>query len=136
MRAADMADRDNPADVMKFDYRADRAVGADGKETLTRRPRVASIIRSGPEDADAETNPRLGVRGLVDSGADSCFIPRRMAEWLKMDLNRAERIHSIGAGGRFTAYKTGMHLEIIYRGIPVTIGMVDVIVPEYVVTYP
>ena len=47
-----------------------------------------------------------------------------------MDLSRAERIHSIGAGGRFTTYKTRMHLEIIYRGIPVTVGMVDVVVPE------
>ncbi len=51
----------------------------------------------------------------------SCFIPRRIAEWLKMDLSRAERIHSVGAGGGFTTYKTGMHIEIIYRGIHVTL---------------
>ena len=125
-----MADRDRHIDIMKFDYLVDRHAGLDGKEVLTKRPRVEAILRKNPKNAGGRISPELAVRGLVDSGADSCFIPRSMAKWLKIDLDMAEKSNSIGAGGRFTTYKTRMHLEIIYRGTPVTIGMVDVIVPE------
>ncbi len=113
---------------MKFNCSTGYFVSEDGKIRI-RYPMAVAVIRKSPESADDDTNPELCVRGLVDSGADSCFISRRMAEWLKIDLSRAEKSHSIGVGGRF-ATKTKMHLEITYRRISVTIGMVDVLIPE------
>lgn len=59
-----------------------------------------------------------------------CLLPRQIADILKVDLSNAKKIDSTGAGGKFSTYQTQIYLEIVYRGMPVGVDMVDVSIPE------
>jgi len=115
---------------MKFKYHTDWRVNEEGKKIPVRRPRIEIILRKNSEQKDNETNPEFRTHGLVDSGADICLLPRQIADILKIDLDNAERKESTGANGTFATYQTQIYLEIVYRGMPVGIDMVDVSIPE------
>ena len=68
---------------------------------------------------------------LVDSGADICFIPRAIANILRLEVDEKSKKSSIGAGGKFTTYRSKMYLEILHKGQRVGIGTVDVAFPEH-----
>lgn len=117
-------------DRMKFKYHTDWYVDKNHKRIPVRRPRIEIILRKNSESRNIISNPEFRTHGLVDSGADICLLPRQIADVLKIDLSSAEKSDSTGAGGKFITFKTQIYLEIVYRGIPVGIDMVDVSIPE------
>ena len=66
----------------------------------------------------------------MDSGADICFIPRAIANILQLEVDEKSKKNSIGAGGKFTTYRSKMYLEILYKGQRIGIDTVDVAFPE------
>ncbi len=94
------------------------------------RPRIDVIFRKLSKPPDPLINPVFRARALVDSGADICFIPRSVADVLRLDTDERSKIAIVGAGGMFAAYRSNMHLEMLYEGKRVCIGMVKVAFPE------
>ena len=82
------------------------------------------------EHVDPKTNPEFRTLALVDSGADVCFIPRSIANILTLELDEETKKESIGAGGKFTTYKTKVYLEIFYKGERIGVDTVDVVFPK------
>jgi len=94
------------------------------------RPKIEVIFRKYSETKNLETNPEFRTHGLVDSGADTSFLPRQIAEILKLDLEEKDKKKSKSASEEFWTYRTKVHLEIMYHGRRIPVGMVDVSVPE------
>ncbi len=113
-----------------YKYKVDSFKDENGVEVSRQRPRIEVVFRNHAERYDPKTNPEFRTYGLVDSGADVCFIPRTIAEILKLELKEESKKESIGAGGKFTTYKTEMYLEIVYKGKRIGIDTVDVMVSE------
>ena len=80
----------------------------------------AKVVLTGPKE-------RLNVIALVDSGADTCAIPRGIAEILGLKLGeKAEPV--IGLGGEIAAYQArldivveGTHEKHVLDNIPVNV---------------
>ncbi len=88
-----MDNQNHGIDKMTFEYLIDWNAGKDGKKVPTRRPRVEVILRKNAKDVN---DVGFRTNGLVDSGADVCLIPRRVADALKMDLSHAKKSNSAG----------------------------------------
>lgn len=117
-------------DKLHFKYRADRFKNDDGKLVSIKRPRIEVIFRKFSEHADPKENPEFWTHALVDSGADICFIPRAIANVLRLEVDEESKKSTTGAGGKFTTYRLKMYLEILYKGQRVGIDTVDVAFPE------
>ena len=94
------------------------------------RPKIEVIFRKYSEAKDLETNPEFRTHGLVDSGADTAFLPRQIAEVLKLDLKEEDKKKSKSASEEFWTYRTKVYLEIMYNGRKVPVGIIDVSIPE------
>ncbi len=108
----------------------DNGCGAVSGAVPASRPRIDVIFRKLSKPPDPLTNPEFRARALVDSGADICFIPKAVADVLRLDTDEKSKKAIIGAGGVFTAYRSNMHLEMLYERKRVRIGMVEVAFPE------
>ena len=87
-------------------------------------------MRKSPARNDDSISPEFRTFGLVDSGADISFIPRSIADILHLDLDDATIKTTNSASGEFNTYRTTMYLEIIHKKHRVSVGMVDVAVPQ------
>lgn len=94
------------------------------------RPKIEVVFRKYSEAKDLELNPEFRTHGLVDSGADTSFLPRQIAEILKLPLEEKDKKKSKSASEEFWTYRTKVHLEIMYSGRKIPVGTVDVSVPE------
>lgn len=94
------------------------------------RPKIEVIFRKYSEAQDRDSNPEFRTHGLVDSGADTSFLPRQIAEILQLELKEEDKKKSKSASEEFWTYRTKVHLEIMYNGRKIPVGMVDVSVPE------
>lgn len=117
-------------DKMKFKYHTEWFEDENKKQIPIKRPKIEIVFRKNAETKNIDTNPEFRTHGLVDSGADVCFIPRKIADILQIDLTGAKKEASTGVGGKINTYKTKIYLEVIYRNMPVGIDMVDVTIPE------
>jgi len=115
---------------LHFKYKSDLFKNDNGNVIPVKRPRIEVVFRKFSEHTNPETNPEFRTLALVDSGADICFIPRSIANILKLDIDEATKKESIGAGGKFTTYKTKVFLEIFYKGERIGVDTVDVVFPE------
>ena len=115
---------------LRFKYKVDLFPNADGQVIPVKRPRIEVVFRKFSEHTDPKINPELKVLALVDSGADICFIPRSIANILQLELDENTKKETIGAGGKFTTYRSKMYLEISYKGERVGVDTVDVAFPE------
>ena len=113
---------------MRFKYHSD--YNRNNEENVIKRPRVDIAMRKSQDPVNASTNPEFHTFGLVDSGADISFIPRSMAEILRLDLDDAEIKTTKSASGEFKTYRTSMYLEIIYKKRRIGVGVVGVAVPQ------
>jgi len=117
------------SDKMHFSYHVDW-IKEKGKKIPKHRPRIEIVLRKNSEKADLETNPEFRAHGLVDSGADICFLPRVIANILKLDLKEEKKKESVSASGKFWTYRTQMYLEIMDKGRRIGVDMVEVAVNE------
>ena len=112
---------------MRFNYHSDH--NRDGKESAVKRPRIEIAMRKSKDPATVSNNPEFRTFGLVDSSADISFIPRSIAEILRLDLD-GTTIKTQSASGEFNTYRTVMYLQIIYKKHRVSVDMVNVAVPQ------
>ena len=95
----------------------------------------------GPEEEEQETYPLLPIilyckgkktppiEGLVDSGSDGLFIPRRIADFL--GLERGAPVQSTGVDGAYDAFRTDVGI-VIGRGgkdREADLGIIEATVP-------
>lgn len=121
-----MVGGDRATDKMHFRYRKVDWIDPDTKEKRTRnRPQIEVIFRKNAE-IKSEENPEFRIFGLVDSGADNCFLPRQIADILKLELDEAKKKTSKSASGDFSTIPSEVHLEILYKNRRVVVGMVSV----------
>ncbi len=113
---------------MRFEYHSDH--NRDDEENAVKRPRIEIVMRKSRDPVSASTNPEFRTFGLVDSGADISFIPRSIAEILRLDLDDATIKTTEGASGEFNTYRATMYLEAVCKEHRVDVGMVDVAVPQ------
>lgn len=99
-------------------------------DKIVARPKIEVAFRKNSGSIDLETNPNIRVYGLVDSGADITFIPRQIAEILKIELDEKTKKTSKSASEDFITYRTTLYMEIIYDGIHIPIGDVETAIPE------
>jgi len=117
------------SDKMHFNYHVDW-VKEEGKKIPIHRPRIEIVLRKFSERYNAKTNPEFRTHGLIDSGADICFLPRTIANVLKLDLKEEKKKEATGANGKFWTYRTKMYLEIMDKGKRIGVDMVKVAVNE------
>jgi hypothetical protein len=116
---------------MNFKYVTESFIDKDGKPVnFVPRPKIEVIFRKYSDAKDSETNPEFRIFGLVDSGADISYIPRQIAEILKLNLDESTKKESKSASESFWTFKTQVHLEIIYESRKIPVGIIDVLVPE------
>lgn len=113
---------------MRFKYKSDN--NPNNQRNVIKRPKIEIAIRKSPDPVDALSNPELRVDGLVDSGADISFIPRRVAEIIRLRLDDATTKKTTSASEEFSTYRTTMYMEIIYKKKRVEVGEVEVAVPK------
>ena len=113
---------------MRFKYHSDH--NQDDEENAVKRPRIEIAMRKSPDPVIGSNSPEFRTFGLVDSGADISFIPRSIAEILRLDLDDETIKSTKSASGEFNTYRTIMHLEIIHKKYRVSVGMVEVAVPQ------
>lgn len=121
---------DRLSEKLRFKYHTDHFKSSDGKIIPFKRPRIEVVFRKFSERFDLETNPEFRTFALVDSGADMCYIPRQVANILKLELKEESKKTTIGANGSFSTYRTTIYLEILNKGRRIGIGTVEVAVPE------
>lgn len=117
------------SDRMHFKYHVDWVKEGD-KQVPKHRPRIEIVLRKFSERYNPKTNPEFRTHGLIDSGADICFIPRKIADLLTLELKEATKKKSTGVNGKFWTYRTKMYLEILDKGRRIGIDTVEVVVPE------
>ncbi|MGI0086911.1 MAG: hypothetical protein ACREBI_02975 [Nitrosotalea sp.] len=117
---------------MHFKYITELVEDEKTKQMVPTIPRlkIEVVFRKYSEAKDLATNPEFRTHGLVDSGADTSFIPRQIAEILQLELREEDKKKSKSASEEFWTYRTKVHLEIMYKGRRVVVGTVDVSVPE------
>ena len=121
-----MVGGDRATDKMHFRYRKMERIDPDTKEKhIVERPQIEVVFRKNAEAKSAE-NPEFRIFGLVDSGADHCFLPRQIADILKLELDETKKKISKSASGDFSTIPTKVHLEILYKNRQIVIGFVDV----------
>jgi len=111
-------------------YHTDWFKDSEGRKVPVKRPRIEVVFRKYSESFDPDTNPEFRTFALVDSGADICYIPRQIADVLKLELKEESKKETVGAGSKFWTYRTKMYLEILYKNRRIGIDMVEVAVPE------
>ncbi|MGB9003876.1 MAG: hypothetical protein WCC52_08735, partial [Nitrosotalea sp.] len=62
--------------------------------------------------------------------ADVSYIPRQIAEILKLELDESTKKESKSASESFWTFRTKVYLEIIYESRRIPVGMIDVSIPE------
>ncbi|MGQ0639146.1 MAG: hypothetical protein ACT4N1_07375 [Nitrososphaerota archaeon] len=100
------------------------------QDKVTARPKIEVVFRKNSGVKNLDTNPEMRVYGLVDFGADITFIPRQIAEILKLDLDEKTKKTSKSASEDFITYRTTIYVELIYDGIHIPIGDVETAIPE------
>jgi len=121
-----MVGGDRSTDKMHFRYRKMERIDPETQEThIVERPQIEVVFRKHTE-VKSENNPELRIFGLVDSGADNCFIPRQISDILKLDLDDTKKKTSKSESGDFSTIPSKVHLEILYKNRRVIIGIVDV----------
>ena len=119
------------AEKLRYKYYNDHAVDLDtNQEKVTPRPKIEVVFRKNSSIRDPETNPEIRVYGLVDSGADISFIPRQVAEILKIELDPKTIKTSKSASEEFKTYRANTYLEIFYQGRTIPIGEIETAIPE------
>jgi hypothetical protein len=94
------------------------------------RPKMEVVFRKYPDAKNPDTNPEFRIFGLIDSGADISYMPRQIAEILKLDLDDSSKKESKSASESFWTFRTKVHLEIIYGARRIPVGIIDVLIPE------
>ena len=117
-------------DKMHFKYHVDWFEDDDGTKIPVHRPRIEVIFRKNAERYDIKTNREFRTHGLIDSGADICCIPRKIADILQLELKDETKKQTIGANGKFSTFRTKMYLEVVDKGRRIGIDMVQVAVLE------
>lgn len=113
---------------MIFEYRSDHNLN-DEKDAI-KKPKIDIVLRKSPDPVNSSTNPEFRAFGLVDSGADISFIPRGIARILCLDLDDTTIKTTMSASGKFSTYRTTMHVQITYKEHRVNVGMIDAAVPQ------
>ncbi|MHB8546079.1 MAG: hypothetical protein ACYDAJ_04880 [Nitrosotalea sp.] len=116
---------------MNFKYVTESFVDKVGNTVhFVPRPKIEIVFRKYPDAKNPDTNPEFRIFGLVDSGADISYIPRQIAEILKLDLEESSKKESKSASESFWTFRTKVHLEIVYGTRRIPVGMIDISVPE------
>ncbi len=102
--AQNVISRDKPTDEMCFGYYSDYVQDDEGNDTVTKRPRIEIVLRKHPDPANISTNPEFRAFGLVDSGADVSFIPKKIADMLCLELDESTIKEASSASGEFETY--------------------------------
>lgn len=123
--------RSRKFEKLRYKYYNDHGKDPDtNQEKPVARPKIEVAFRKSSGSKDLETNPEMRVYGLVDSGADITFIPRQIAEILKVDFDENTKKTSKSASEDFITYRTTIYVELIYDGIHIPIGDVETAIPE------
>ena len=119
-----MVGDDHAVDKMHFRYRNMKSIDpSNGEKHTVERPQIEVVFRKHAK-ATSIDNPELRIFGLVDSGADNCFLPRQIADILKLNLDENKKKTSKSASGRFSIISTKVHLEIVYKNKRIIVGTV------------
>lgn len=100
--------------TITFKYVTDKR---DGK--TIKRPRVEILLKNGDKVF------RLVM--LVDSGADTSFIPLEVAELLELKLGEVKKSRS--ASGPFETTNSTCEIELVKRGNNIPLGQIPVVIP-------
>lgn len=123
--------RSRKLEKLRYKYYNDHGKDPEtNQDKIVARPKIEVSFRKNSGTKDLETNPEIRVYGLVDSGADITFIPRQIAEILKIELDEKTEKTSKSASEDFTTYRTRVFMEIIYDGMHIPIGDVETAIPE------
>ncbi len=113
-----------------FKYHTDLFKNEKGERIPIKRPRIEVVFRKYSEKTNPDTNPEFRAFALVDSGSDVCYIPKQIADILKLERNEENKKESIGVGKKIWTYRTKVYLEIVNKGRRIGVDMVEVAFPE------
>lgn len=114
------------SEKLQYRYYNEHGIDPDTKEEkVVPRPKIEVAFRKNSSKTNRETNPEIRLYGLVDSGADITFIPKQIAEILKLELKEETKKTSKSASEPFETYRTTTYLEIFYKGRRIPIGEIE-----------
>jgi hypothetical protein len=118
------------SDKFGFKYHTDLFKNEQGVIIPIKRPRIEVVFRKYSERTDPDTNPEFRAFALVDSGSDVCYLPKQIADILKLERNEENKKESVGVGKKIWTYRTKVYLEILNKGRRIGVDMVEVAFPE------
>ena len=68
--------------------------------------------------------------GLLDTGADITYIPKRIADIIDLDLKVDTLKETMSASGSFKTFRTCAHMELPYKKKRISIGYVNIAVSD------
>ena len=121
-----MVDKGRFSEKLNFKYKTEYIHTVDGKLTPQAKPKIEVVFRRFSESKDPEKNREFRVPALIDSGADVSFLPLKIANLLRLDIDEAdEKILTIS--GEAHVFTSKVYVEIPRTGMrPVSIGTIDV----------
>jgi hypothetical protein len=121
-----LVDRGRRKDKLHFKYRSVPRWDKNGSEIRKRKPVIEVTFRKYSDRKDRETNPEIRLLALIDSGADSSFLPLEVAKLLHLEIEK-EGVQITTIAGQIEAFKAKAHLEIpLDSHFPLQVGMINV----------
>ena len=125
-----MAPAAEPGDRMTFRYFKDVDVDGRGVPRTVMRPRISIRINNVRPAKQGGSDEGYGAEALADSGADTTFITREVADLIDIDLDALNKVKLTTPFGRFEVYRTLVRIEVIYRGRRIDLGKTPASIPE------
>jgi hypothetical protein len=127
-----MVDFGRGTDRLHFHYRALPHWDKNGKIIYIKKPAIEITFRKYSEKKGSD-NRELRLNALVDSGADRSFLPKEIADALRLDIQTTDqRILTIA--GETNVLESKVYAEIQrYGKLPMPIGFINVFVMPHTV---
>ena len=121
-------------DKLKFDYHGDSVPNSDTSARkprieVVRRPKIEVVFRKNASPA-TQTNPEFKGYGLLDSGADITYIPKKIADLIKLNLDRSTLKETTSASGSFKTFRNCVYIELVFKKTRIPIGYVDIAISD------
>jgi len=120
-----VVDKGRQSNKLYFRYKAVPRWDKHGNVSYHKKPTIEVIFRRFAEHKDVKNNREVKMLALIDSGADSSFIPLEVARTLRLKLDESD-VTILTVAGETKVYQTKVYVEIPIKGkMSVTVGDVN-----------
>lgn len=117
-------------DRMTFYYTKDFHVDHRGVLSTVMRPRIPIRISNLRPARQGGSDFGYTDDALADSGADTTFIAREVADAINIDFDASMVTSMVTPFGEFEVYHTFVRIEVLYKGQRIDLGKIPARVPE------